>query len=102
MVIEWSSGRCPSCTDEASVPIEPRAGRGAAIDLGTTTLVVQVVDLENGEVLRVETALNPQARYGADVMSRLQYDLRQPGELGAPDPRNIGPDAGRANRCARF
>ena len=33
-------------------------------------------------MLRVETALNPQARYGADVMSRLQYDLRQPGELG--------------------
>jgi uncharacterized 2Fe-2S/4Fe-4S cluster protein (DUF4445 family) len=52
------------------------------IDLGTTTLVVQVVDLATGSVLRVETALNPQARYGADVMSRLQYDLRQPGELG--------------------
>ena len=30
----------------------------------------------------VQTALNPQARYGADVMSRLQYDLSQPGELG--------------------
>src|ERR1035441_8115915 len=73
-------------TDEARLsplePIEPRAGRGAAIDLGTTTLVVQVVDLATGEVLRVETALNPQARYGADVMSRLQYDLRHPGELG--------------------
>jgi uncharacterized 2Fe-2S/4Fe-4S cluster protein (DUF4445 family) len=69
-------------TDEAYVPIEPRAGRGAVIDLGTTTLVVQVVDLSSGEVLRVETALNPQGRYGADVMSRLQYDLRQPGELG--------------------
>ena len=68
--------------DNASVPIEPRAGRGAAIDLGTTSLVVQVVDLASGEVLRVETALNPQARYGADVMSRLQYDLRRPGELG--------------------
>ena len=64
------------------MPIEPRAGRGAVIDLGTTTLVVQVVDLASGEVLRVETALNPQARYGADVMSRLQYDLRRPGELG--------------------
>jgi uncharacterized 2Fe-2S/4Fe-4S cluster protein (DUF4445 family) len=73
-------------TDEARVappePSEPRAGRGAAIDLGTTTLVVQVVDLGSGEVLRVETALNPQARYGADVMSRLQYDLGHPGELG--------------------
>jgi len=69
-------------TDDAHVPIEPRAGRGAVIDLGTTTLVVQVVDLTSGEVLRVETALNPQARYGADVISRLQYDLRRPGQLG--------------------
>ncbi|MGA2150322.1 MAG: 2Fe-2S iron-sulfur cluster-binding protein, partial [Bryobacteraceae bacterium] len=32
-------------TDETEVPIEPRPGWGAAIDLGTTTLVVQVVDL---------------------------------------------------------
>ena len=69
-------------TDDAQVPIEPRSGRGAVIDLGTTTLVVQVVDLSSGEVQRVETALNPQARYGADVMSRLQYDLQRPGELG--------------------
>jgi uncharacterized 2Fe-2S/4Fe-4S cluster protein (DUF4445 family) len=69
-------------TDEAQVPIEPRPGLGAVIDLGTTTLVVQIVDLATGEVLRVETALNPQARYGADVMSRLQYELRRPGELG--------------------
>jgi len=76
---QWSLG---VLTDETPVPLEPRAGLGAAIDLGTTTLVVQVVDLASGEVLGVETALNPQARYGADVMSRLQYDLRHPGELG--------------------
>jgi uncharacterized 2Fe-2S/4Fe-4S cluster protein (DUF4445 family) len=69
-------------SDETRVPIEPRAGRGAVIDLGTTTLVVQVVDLTSGDVLRVETGLNPQARYGSDVMSRLQYDLARPGELG--------------------
>ena len=73
---------CACSPTTRAVPIEPRAGLGAAIDLGTTTLVVQVVDLASGEVLRVETALNPQARYGADVMSRLQYELRRPGELG--------------------
>jgi uncharacterized 2Fe-2S/4Fe-4S cluster protein (DUF4445 family) len=81
-------------TDEASVPplecMEPRVGRGAAIDLGTTTLVVQVVDLESGEVVRVGTALNPQARYGADVMSRLQYELRHPGEQGRVIRRALG------------
>jgi uncharacterized 2Fe-2S/4Fe-4S cluster protein (DUF4445 family) len=78
-VEQWSAA---VLTDETEVPIEPRPGWGAAIDLGTTTLVVQVVDLGSGEVARVETAINPQARYGADVMSRLQYELRRPGELG--------------------
>ena len=82
VVVEVEQWSLRVLSDDASVPIEPRAGLGAAIDLGTTTLVVQVVDLATGEVERVETALNPQARYGADVMSRLQYDLRQPGELG--------------------
>jgi uncharacterized 2Fe-2S/4Fe-4S cluster protein (DUF4445 family) len=82
VVVEVEQWSLRVLTDEAHVPIEPRAGRGAAIDLGTTTLVVQVVDLASGEVVGVETALNPQARYGADVMSRLEYDLRQPGELG--------------------
>ena len=77
-------------TDDAHVPIEPRPGQGAVIDLGTTTLVVQVVDLTSGEVQRVETALNPQARYGADVMSRLQYDLRRPGELGCLIRQSLG------------
>jgi uncharacterized 2Fe-2S/4Fe-4S cluster protein (DUF4445 family) len=82
VVVEVEQWSLPVLTDEARVPIEPRAGHGAVIDLGTTTLVVQVVDLTSGDVLGVETALNPQARYGADLMSRLQYELRQPGELG--------------------
>ncbi|MGO9262205.1 MAG: ASKHA domain-containing protein [Bryobacteraceae bacterium] len=81
-VEQWSPRVLTDEEGQAAGPIEPRAGRGAAIDLGTTTLVVQVVDLASGEVMGVETALNPQARYGADVMSRLQYDLRRPGELG--------------------
>lgn len=82
VVVEIEQWSVRVLSDEASVPVEPRAGLGAVIDLGTTTLVVQVVDLATGEVRRVETALNPQARYGADVMSRLQYDLDRPGELG--------------------
>jgi ferredoxin len=46
VVVEVEQWSLRVLSDEASVPIEPRAGRGAAIDLGTTTLVVQVVDLE--------------------------------------------------------
>ena len=95
VVIEAEQWSLPVLTDEATVPIEPRSGLGAAIDLGTTTLVVQVVDLATGEVLRVETALNPQARYGADVMSRLQYDLQHPGELGRIIRRSLAAMLGR-------
>jgi uncharacterized 2Fe-2S/4Fe-4S cluster protein (DUF4445 family) len=86
-VEQWS---LPVLTGDEAVSIEPREGRGAVIDLGTTTLVVQVVDLANGEVLRVDTALNPQARYGADVMSRLHYDLHHPGELGRLIRQTLG------------
>lgn len=70
-------------TDDQTVALEARPGRGAAIDVGTTTLVVQLVDLTTGEVLGVATDLNPQARFGADLMSRIQYDLQHPGELTA-------------------
>ena len=86
-VEQWSPA---VLTDESEVPLEPRSGLGAAIDLGTTTLVVQVVDLASGEVVRVETGLNPQTRYGADVMSRLQYELRRPGELGRTIRETLG------------
>lgn len=82
-------------TDEAAVPIEPRAGLGAVIDLGTTTLVAQLVDLESGEVLGVETGLNAQARYGADVMSRIQYELKQPGELRGAIRAQLGEMLGK-------
>jgi uncharacterized 2Fe-2S/4Fe-4S cluster protein (DUF4445 family) len=58
----------------------PREGLGVAVDLGTTTLVAQLLDLSSGHVLAVRTALNPQARYGADVMSRVEYAVAQKGQ----------------------
>ncbi len=45
------------------------------MDLGTTTLVAQLLDLATGHVLGVRTALNPQVAYGADVMSRVEMGL---------------------------
>ncbi|MBM3678759.1 MAG: DUF4445 domain-containing protein, partial [Actinobacteria bacterium] len=47
---------------------------GLAIDLGTTTIVLELVDLESGEVLEVVTLENPQRFGGSDVMSRISYD----------------------------
>jgi uncharacterized 2Fe-2S/4Fe-4S cluster protein (DUF4445 family) len=59
--------------DDTPFAFRPRQGLGVAVDLGTTTLVAQLLDLATGKVLAVSTALNAQARYGADVMSRLQF-----------------------------
>jgi uncharacterized 2Fe-2S/4Fe-4S cluster protein (DUF4445 family) len=62
-------------SDDASLIVEPSSGCGIAIDLGTTTLVVQLVDLRTGEVLAVRTGLNPQSVHGADVMNRIGFAL---------------------------
>ncbi len=56
---------------------EGRQGCSAAVDLGTTTVVVRLFDLSNGEVLRTVSEWNAQAPYGADVISRIQYTLEQ-------------------------
>jgi uncharacterized 2Fe-2S/4Fe-4S cluster protein (DUF4445 family) len=65
--------------DDRPFPIHPGAGRGIAIDLGTTTVVAQLVDLASGAVLGVRAALNPQAVYGADVMTRIEHALAPQG-----------------------
>ncbi|MFN3531186.1 MAG: ASKHA domain-containing protein [Candidatus Brocadia sp.] len=46
---------------------------GIAIDIGTTTLVVSLVDLNSGAVLNSSSMLNPLVYYGHDVMSRIKY-----------------------------
>jgi uncharacterized 2Fe-2S/4Fe-4S cluster protein (DUF4445 family) len=57
-------------------PIEPRrAGLyGIALDLGTTTLVLELVDLEHGSTLEVVALENPQRFGGSDVINRISYD----------------------------
>ncbi len=61
--------------DDSDFEFEPRPGLGIAIDLGTTTMVAQLVDFSTGRVLGVRSALNPQAVFGSDVMSRLDAAL---------------------------
>ncbi len=58
--------------DLQPVPVlAARDGLGVAIDLGTTTIAVQLLDLRTGHVIGSAAGLNPQARYGADLMTRL-------------------------------
>lgn len=54
---------------------------GAAIDVGTTTLVVEVLDLESGERVATLATKNPQAAYGDDVISRIGYTDQHEGGL---------------------
>jgi uncharacterized 2Fe-2S/4Fe-4S cluster protein (DUF4445 family) len=46
---------------------------GVAIDLGTTTIVAQLIDLRTGAIVGVEGSHNSQARYGEDVISRMIF-----------------------------
>ncbi len=57
-------------------PIEPLRGGvfGLAIDLGTTTVVFELVDLRSGQTIEVIAIENPQRFGGSDVMNRISYD----------------------------
>lgn len=47
---------------------------GMAIDLGTTTVVMELVDLESGDAVALTSFGNPQRFGGSDVMNRISYD----------------------------
>ncbi len=61
----------------------PSFGRpvGLALDVGTTTVVLELVSLQSGGVLAVAAIENPQRFGGSDVMTRISYDTEIPGEL---------------------
>jgi len=67
-----------------AIAIEPgdTSGRkyGMAFDIGTTTIAATLLDLDTGEQRAAVRAMNPQATYGADVLSRIafaQFDARR-------------------------
>ena len=57
-------------------PVEPLRGGvyGVAVDLGTTTVVLALVDLLDGRTLEVVALENPQRFGGSDVINRISYD----------------------------
>lgn len=62
-------------TDSSPTPL-----LGLAIDLGTTTVVGELLDLESGHSLAVASALNQQIRFGTDVITRLSEALVSEGK----------------------
>ena len=72
LTLEVDSWGCSLTEDTSALSVpSAREGLGVAIDLGTTTVAVQLLDLRSGHVIGSEVGLNPQARFGADLMSRL-------------------------------
>jgi uncharacterized 2Fe-2S/4Fe-4S cluster protein (DUF4445 family) len=52
---------------------------GVAIDVGSTTIAAHLTDLTSGEVVASVGAMNPQIRFGEDLMSRVSYVMMNPG-----------------------
>jgi uncharacterized 2Fe-2S/4Fe-4S cluster protein (DUF4445 family) len=52
---------------------------GVAVDVGSTTIALQLCDLASGEVLASSGRMNPQIRFGEDLMSRVSYVMMNPG-----------------------
>ncbi len=77
-VAQWETA---ILADDSEFDFTPAEGLGIAVDLGTTTLVAQLLDLETGRTLAVSSSLNPQATCGADIMSRVQYAVAENGQM---------------------
>ena len=52
---------------------------GVAIDVGSTTMSAHLCDMVTGNVLASTGAMNPQIRFGEDLMSRVSYGIMNPG-----------------------
>ncbi len=65
------------------VEVDRSAGpiHGIAMDLGTTTVVLRLLDLESGELIADTSFENPQRFGGSEVMSRIAYDTGHRGRL---------------------
>jgi uncharacterized 2Fe-2S/4Fe-4S cluster protein (DUF4445 family) len=54
---------------------------GLAVDLGTTTVVVELIDLNTGESIDTATDNNSQMKYGMDIVSRISFAYQTPDNL---------------------
>ncbi len=52
---------------------------GMAVDVGSTTIAAHLCDLATGEVVASSGMMNPQIRFGEDLMSRVSYAMMNPG-----------------------
>ena len=70
--------------DQEIIHVQPGSGTGMfglAIDVGTTTLAVYLCDLVSGQVMDTLSMMNPQVKYGEDVVSRISFHMENPDGL---------------------
>ncbi|KMT21028.1 ASKHA domain-containing protein [Clostridium cylindrosporum] len=51
---------------------------GIAIDIGTTTVVTALINMNTGEEITTASMINPQKKFGLDVLTRITYELENP------------------------
>jgi uncharacterized 2Fe-2S/4Fe-4S cluster protein (DUF4445 family) len=70
--------------DQEIIRVRPgkfKASYGLAVDIGTTTVAAYFCDLSTMEVIETVSMMNPQCKYGEDVMSRITYHMMNPDGL---------------------
>ena len=89
------------CVVELQLPGEIQSDSGAvisssasenmcfALDIGTTTVALVKVNLDNGSIISEKKCTNPQRRFGADIMSRIEYCTKN----GTDEPKKAITDA---------
>ena len=71
--------------DWVATDVEPGDTRhhhyGLAVDYGSTTIIMQLVDMNSGVVVGEERSVNAQAEYGTDILTRITYALKDPSHM---------------------
>ncbi|MRX50783.1 DUF4445 domain-containing protein [Paracoccus sp. S-4012] len=75
----WDDGREPPRLLALWPGFREAAPLGMAVDLGSTTIAGHLVDLTDGRVLASSGLMNPQIRFGEDLMSRVSYSMLNEG-----------------------
>lgn len=71
----------PTAIAESSAQGSASGFFGVALDVGTTTIVLRLIDLETGKELALRAFENPQRFGGSNIMSRIQFDIDNKGRL---------------------
>ncbi|MFV0302071.1 MAG: ASKHA domain-containing protein, partial [Paracoccus sp. (in: a-proteobacteria)] len=77
--VVWDNGRQPPQLIDLIPGLLDGPLYGLAIDLGSTTIAGHLVALDDGRVLASSGLMNPQIRFGEDLMSRVSYAMMNPG-----------------------